>query len=232
MTRGLPSTSPRTNCGKVFWLTSAGEHVDERHGRVLVGVRQRRRRPARSRPDPPPSAARSPSARAGLAGSVADRISVTSRSARKFVKKLIQPFRREQLPARVTVAACQRERAELGSAVCPVAAPLSQPTVSMKRQPRTAAIMPQPSARACGRGLLRHALTSHYNRTPMIDMPLHMIPKTQSTPCAPPWKRTSTPTSARPWAPRRRSREVRAHGEGVTARIALGLSGRAATRRS
>src|SRR5581483_4824578 len=30
---------------------------------------------------------------AGLAGSVADLISVTRRSARKFVKKLIQPFR-------------------------------------------------------------------------------------------------------------------------------------------
>src|ERR1700722_11458969 len=32
--------------------------------------------------------------RAGLAGSVEDRISVTSRSARRFVKKLIRPFRR------------------------------------------------------------------------------------------------------------------------------------------
>ena len=32
---------------------------------------------------------------AGLAGSVVDRISVISRSARKFVKKLIQPFRWE-----------------------------------------------------------------------------------------------------------------------------------------
>jgi hypothetical protein len=30
---------------------------------------------------------------AGLAGSFEERISVTSRSARKFVKKLIEPFR-------------------------------------------------------------------------------------------------------------------------------------------
>ena len=48
---------------------------------------------------------------AGLDGSVADRISVTSRSARKFVKKLIQPFRGEPLPAR-------RRRAPRAGALC------------------------------------------------------------------------------------------------------------------
>ena len=42
MTRGLPSIRPRTNCGKVFWLTRPVEHLDERHGRVLVRLGQRR----------------------------------------------------------------------------------------------------------------------------------------------------------------------------------------------
>src|SRR5579863_4392065 len=92
-TRGLPSTSPRRNCGKVFWLT----RLDSTSTSAMVEALSASGNAANtaSMALGPTSFSRATAfCVAGLAGSVEDRISVISRSARRFEKKLIQPVRR------------------------------------------------------------------------------------------------------------------------------------------
>ena len=120
MTRGLPSTRPRTNSGKVFWLTSA---VSTSTNATVADLSASGSAPRIGSIAPGPDLLQPRDRllpRGAWSGSVDDRISVTSRSARRFVKKLIQPFRREQLPARIHHALPPR-----GSAQCQAGAGLS-----------------------------------------------------------------------------------------------------------
>ena len=84
------------NCGKVFWLTRLASTSTNA---MVADLSASGSAPNTASIAPGPTSFSRAIAFcvAGLDGSVADRISVTSRSARKFVKKLIQPFRGEPL---------------------------------------------------------------------------------------------------------------------------------------
>ncbi len=93
MTRGLPWISPCTNCGKVFWLTTPPSTSTK----AMVAFLSESGRAAKTGSmAPAPRSFSLATARwvLWLEGSVVDLISVISRSARKFVKKLIQPLYR------------------------------------------------------------------------------------------------------------------------------------------
>src|SRR5215470_2444634 len=93
MTRGLPSTSPRMYSGKVLWLTRLPSTSTNAK---VAPLSASGRAPKIGSIAPGPTAVSRATAFcvSELVGSDEDRISVMSRSARKFVKKLIQPFRR------------------------------------------------------------------------------------------------------------------------------------------
>ncbi len=97
ITRALPSTSPRTNCGKVFWLTRPASTSTKATVAVLLAS-GRAAKMGSIAPGPRSLSLAMAFFRAGLSASVDDRISVISRSARKFVKKLIQPLRSGAFP--------------------------------------------------------------------------------------------------------------------------------------
>ena len=91
--RGLPSVRPRTNMREGLVVDELRQHLDERRRFVLVRVRRARRRSSESRPGPIlASFCERPSACRG-GGSLDRRMSVISRSAFRFEKKLIQPCR-------------------------------------------------------------------------------------------------------------------------------------------
>src|ERR1700730_7804694 len=84
------------NCGNVFWLTrpvstSTNAMVEP------LSASGRAANTASMAPGPTSFSRATAFCVATPVGSFEDRISVTSRSARKFVKKLIQPFRRGRL---------------------------------------------------------------------------------------------------------------------------------------
>ena len=127
MTRGLPSIRPRTNCGKVFWLTSAVSTSTNASVAPLSASGSAPRIGSMA-PGPMSFSRAMAFCRAGLVASVAERISVTSRSARRFVKKLMQPIYWTQLPARIHQRSPPGGERAHATRVFPVPAPLSQPT--------------------------------------------------------------------------------------------------------
>ncbi len=92
MTRGLPSIRPRTNSGKVFWFTR-WLSTSTKPTVAFLSASGSAPRTGSIAPAPTSFSLAIAFCVAGLAGSFEDRISVTSRSARRFVKKLIQPLR-------------------------------------------------------------------------------------------------------------------------------------------
>src|SRR5690242_16611492 len=92
MTRGLPWTRPSMNCGKVFWFTRPVS-TSTNATVAFLSASGNAANTGSMAPEPRSFSFAIDFCVAGLAGSVAALISVTSRSARKFVKKLIQPFR-------------------------------------------------------------------------------------------------------------------------------------------
>src|SRR5437879_2145521 len=122
ITRGLPSIRPRTNCGKVFWLTSAPS-TSTNAMVAFLSASGSTANTASMAPGPSSFSLATAFCVAGLAESVEDLISVTSRSARRFVKKLIQPFRRAQLPhasiAPLRSAQVRYRRRKASARVCP-----------------------------------------------------------------------------------------------------------------
>src|SRR6202042_2942281 len=96
-TRGLPSISPRTKIGKVFWLTSELK-ASTKPTVAFLSASGNAPKMGSIAPAPKPLSLATALCVAGLAEFEVDRISVTRRSARKFVKKPIQPFRWESFP--------------------------------------------------------------------------------------------------------------------------------------
>src|SRR5919107_517569 len=93
-TRGLPSTRPRMNCGKDFGVTS----VLSTSTKATVAFLSDSGNAAKiesSAAGPVSFSFAMAFCVAGLWGSLDDRISLTSRSARILEKKPIQPFRRD-----------------------------------------------------------------------------------------------------------------------------------------
>src|ERR1700733_10410166 len=88
-TRGLPWTRPSTNCGKVFWLTRPVS-TSTNATVAFLSASGNAANTGSIAPGPRSLSFAIVFCVAGLAGSVADLISVTRRSARKFVKKLIR----------------------------------------------------------------------------------------------------------------------------------------------
>ena len=92
MTRGLPSTRPRTKSGKVFGVDERAEHLDEATVAFLSASGSAPKTGSMA-PGPRSLSLATAFWSRGSQDRLVERISVTSRSARKFVKKLIQPVR-------------------------------------------------------------------------------------------------------------------------------------------
>src|ERR1700735_3114624 len=96
-TPGLPSLRPRTKIGEVFLLTR-GPKASRRPTVAFLSASGNAPKMGSIAPAPRPLSLATDLCVAGLAEFEDERISVTRRSARKFVKKPIQPFRWESFP--------------------------------------------------------------------------------------------------------------------------------------